>query len=114
MCRRARRADSVLGCPGMINAARSGTVAIANAVGNGVADDKLLYTYIPDRVALPEGELIVNSSRGGGSKDTWVLGDPDTHVAHPDDADSGRSNSEPTPRPRGRAPAGRRPGRGAG
>jgi hypothetical protein len=25
------------------------------------------------RVALPEGELIVNSSRGGGSKDTWVL-----------------------------------------
>jgi hypothetical protein len=28
------------------------------------------------RVALPEGELIVNSSMGGGSKDTWVLGDP--------------------------------------
>jgi len=28
------------------------------------------------RVALPEGELIVNSSRGGGSKDTWVLARP--------------------------------------
>ena len=28
------------------------------------------------RVALPEGELIVNSSRGGGSKDTWVLAQP--------------------------------------
>ena len=28
------------------------------------------------RVALPEGELIVNSSRGGGSKDTWVLAGP--------------------------------------
>jgi uncharacterized circularly permuted ATP-grasp superfamily protein len=188
------RADSVLGCPGLVNAARAGTVAIANAIGNGVADDKLLYTYVPDliryylseeplidnvrtfrlgdaedraevldrldelvvkpvagsggkgivigpragaaelarlrehiaadprgwvaqpvvqlstaptlvddrlrprhvdlrpfavhdgddvwvlpggltRVALPEGELIVNSSRGGGSKDTWVLGD---------------------------------------
>jgi hypothetical protein len=26
------------------------------------------------RVALPEGQLVVNSSRGGGSKDTWVLG----------------------------------------
>jgi hypothetical protein len=26
------------------------------------------------RVALPEGELVVNSSQGGGSKDTWVLG----------------------------------------
>ena len=56
------------------------------------------------RVALPEGELIVNSSRGGGSKDTWVLGDPDSKLAHPDDADSGRSNSEHTPRPRGRQP----------
>jgi hypothetical protein len=33
------------------------------------------------RVALPEGELVVNSSRGGGSKDTWVLvppGEPET------------------------------------
>ena len=28
------------------------------------------------RVALPEGELVVNSSRGGGSKDTWVLTGP--------------------------------------
>ncbi len=189
------RRDSVLGCPGLVNAARAGTVVLANAIGNGVADDKLLYTYVPDliryylseeplvdnvrtlrlgeadareealdrlhelvvkpvdgsggkgivigptatpevldalrvqvradprgwvaqpvvqlstaptlvgetlrprhvdlrpfavndgtdiwvlpggltRVALPEGELIVNSSRGGGSKDTWVLGDP--------------------------------------
>jgi uncharacterized circularly permuted ATP-grasp superfamily protein len=217
------RADSVLSCPGMINAARAGAVTIANAVGNGVADDKLLCTYVPDliryylgeepilpnvetlrpgevadfeqvmdrlaelvvkpvdgsggtgivigpaastdelealrvsirshprawiaqpvvqlstaptlagnllrprhvdlrpfavndgnevwvlpggltRVALPEGELIVNSSRGGGSKDTWVLADPDSKVAHPDDADSGRSNTEPTLLPRGRQP----------
>ena len=28
------------------------------------------------RVALPEGELVVNSSQGGGSKDTWVLSPP--------------------------------------
>lgn len=200
------RADSMLGCAGLINAARAGNVTIANAVGNGVADDKLVYTYLPDliryylaeepvlrnvdtwrldepealaevldrldelvvkpvdgsggkgivigpaasraeldalrarlledprgwiaqpvvqlstvptyidgamrprhvdlrpfavndgedvwvlpggltRVALPEGELIVNSSRGGGSKDTWVL------------ADDGPAPPEPTPEP---------------
>ena len=38
------RPDSVIGCPGLVNAARAGHVTIANAVGNGVADDKLLYT----------------------------------------------------------------------
>jgi uncharacterized circularly permuted ATP-grasp superfamily protein len=195
------RPESVIGCPGVINAARAGHVTIANAVGNGVADDKLVYTYIPDliryylseepvldnvesyrlddpdrlawvldslhelvvkpvdgaggagivigpratpaelralrerlladprgwmaqrlvslstspvligeglaprhidlrpfavndgedvwllpggltRVALPEGELVVNSSQGGGSKDTWVLAGP--HPATPD------------------------------
>jgi uncharacterized circularly permuted ATP-grasp superfamily protein len=38
-------------------AARLGNVTIANAVGNGVADDKLLYTYVPDliRYYLAEG-----------------------------------------------------------
>src|SRR5690606_1616939 len=41
------RPDSVLGVPGLITAARAGNVTIANAVGNGVADDKLLYTYVP-------------------------------------------------------------------
>jgi uncharacterized circularly permuted ATP-grasp superfamily protein len=56
------RADSVLGCPGLINAARAGTVTIANAVGNGVADDKLLYTYVPDliRYYLSEEPLLQN------------------------------------------------------
>ncbi len=44
------RADSMLGCPGMIDAARSGNVTLANAVGNGVADDKLVYTYLPDLI----------------------------------------------------------------
>ena len=42
--------DSVIGCPGLLNAARAGNVTIANAVGNGVADDKLLYTYVPDLI----------------------------------------------------------------
>ncbi|KUL39557.1 circularly permuted type 2 ATP-grasp protein [Actinoplanes awajinensis] len=196
------RADSVIGVAGLLNAARAGRVTIANAVGNGVADDKLLYTYVPEliryylneepllpnvdtyrldepgvlehvldrldelvlkpvdgaggagivigsqamrheldavrekivanprgwiaqrevklsmvptligdrlrgrhvdlrpfavndgekiwvlpggltRVALPEGELVVNSSQGGGSKDTWVLASPTSPVGEP-------------------------------
>ena len=196
------RADSTLGCPGLTTAARAGRVTLANAIGNGVADDKLVYTYVPDlvryylgeepvlanvdtwrleepaaleevldrldelvvkpvdgsggkgivigpaaskdelgqlrerllqdprgwiaqpvvalstvptvigdklkprhvdfrpfavnngdevwvlpggltRVALPEGELVVNSSQGGGSKDTWVIGDPDAPPEYP-------------------------------
>jgi uncharacterized circularly permuted ATP-grasp superfamily protein len=40
--------SSILGVAGLINAARSGNVTIANAPGNGVADDKLIYTYMPD------------------------------------------------------------------
>jgi uncharacterized circularly permuted ATP-grasp superfamily protein len=44
------RADSLVGCPGLLNAARAGNVTLANAVGNGVADDKLVYTYVPDLV----------------------------------------------------------------
>ena len=50
------RADSVVGCPGILNAARAGNVTIANAIGNGVADDKLLYTYVPDMITYYLGE----------------------------------------------------------
>jgi uncharacterized circularly permuted ATP-grasp superfamily protein len=48
--------DSVLGVAGMVNAARAGNVVIANAVGNGVADDKLVYTYMPEIVQYYLGE----------------------------------------------------------
>ncbi|MFE3190353.1 circularly permuted type 2 ATP-grasp protein [Nocardia sp. NPDC059240] len=41
------RPDSMLGVAGLLNAARAGTVVLANAVGNGVGDDKLIYTYVP-------------------------------------------------------------------
>ncbi len=211
--------ESVLGVPGLVNAARAGNVTIANAVGNGVADDKLIYTYVPDliryylseepilrnvdtwrlgdadqraevldrldelvlkpvdgsggkgivigpaasreeldvlrgkidedprawiaqpvislstvptlvdqgirprhvdlrpfavndgddvyvlpggltRVALPEGELIVNSSRGGGSKDTWVLADPLEPADPKDTADAEEETEVPTSRKR--------------
>jgi uncharacterized circularly permuted ATP-grasp superfamily protein len=66
------RADSMLGCPGMIDAARAGNVTLANAVGNGVADDKLVYTYMPDliRYYLGEDPIIRNV-------DTWRMGEPE-------------------------------------
>ena len=56
------RADSMLGSPGLLLAARLGNVTIANAVGNGVADDKLVYTYVPDliRYYLHEEPIIPN------------------------------------------------------
>ena len=44
------RSDSMLGVPGLVNAVRTGGVTLANAVGNGVADDKLIYTYVPDLI----------------------------------------------------------------
>ena len=50
------RADSLIGCPGLLGAAREGRVTLANAVGNGVADDKLVYTYVPDLIRHFLGE----------------------------------------------------------
>jgi uncharacterized circularly permuted ATP-grasp superfamily protein len=50
------RATSVLGVPGMLGAARFGSVTIANGVGNGIADDKLLYSYVPDLIRYYLGE----------------------------------------------------------
>src|SRR5215203_1624093 len=66
------RPDSMVGCPGILNAARSGNVTIANAVGNGVADDKLLYTYVPALVEYYLGEkpLLPNVT-------TYRLGEPE-------------------------------------
>jgi uncharacterized circularly permuted ATP-grasp superfamily protein len=66
------RTDSMLGCAGLLNAARAGRVTIANAVGNGVADDKLLYTYVPDliRYYLGETPMLPNV-------ETYRLDDPD-------------------------------------
>jgi uncharacterized circularly permuted ATP-grasp superfamily protein len=62
------RSDSMLGVPGLINAVRTGGVALANAIGNGVADDKLIYTYVPDLIKyyLREDPIIANI-------DTWRL-----------------------------------------
>ena len=44
------REDSALGAPGLMRAWREGNVAIANAPGAGVADDKAIYAYVPDMI----------------------------------------------------------------
>jgi uncharacterized circularly permuted ATP-grasp superfamily protein len=69
------RSDSVVGCPGILNAARAGNVTIANAVGNGVADDKLTYTYLPALIEYYLGErpLLPNVM-------TYRLDDPDVRA----------------------------------
>jgi uncharacterized circularly permuted ATP-grasp superfamily protein len=56
------RADSLLGVKGLIGAYRAGKVAIANAPGTGVADDKLIYAYVPEmiRYYLAEEPIIEN------------------------------------------------------
>ncbi|WP_245865493.1 circularly permuted type 2 ATP-grasp protein [Rhodococcoides kyotonense] len=50
------RPDSVLGVAGLVNAARAGNVVISSAVGNGVGDDKLVYTYVPTIIDYYLGE----------------------------------------------------------
>ena len=54
--------DSVLGVPGLMRAWRAGNVALANAPGAGVADDKVVYAYVPEiiRYYLKEEPLIKN------------------------------------------------------
>src|SRR5208283_3646317 len=49
------RPDSLLGVPGLLEAYRAGRVALANAPGNGVADDKVVYSYVPDMIRYYEG-----------------------------------------------------------
>lgn len=50
------RPDSVIGVPGLLRAYRAGTVAVANAFGTGVADDKAIYPYVPDMIRFYLGE----------------------------------------------------------
>ncbi|HEY8956951.1 circularly permuted type 2 ATP-grasp protein [Chitinophaga sp.] len=63
---------SVLGVAGLMSAYRKGNVAIINAIGNGVADDKAVYSYVPDmiRYYLNETPLLKNVP-------TYSLGNPE-------------------------------------
>ena len=50
------REDSLLGVPGLVHAYKLGNVALVNAPGTGVADDKSVYAYVPDMVRFYLGE----------------------------------------------------------
>jgi uncharacterized circularly permuted ATP-grasp superfamily protein len=66
------RADSTLGVPGLMSAYAAGNVTLANAVGTGIADDKAVYSYMPDIVQFYLGETpILNNVP------TWRCRQPD-------------------------------------
>jgi uncharacterized circularly permuted ATP-grasp superfamily protein len=69
------RADSVVGVPGLMNAYRAGNIAMANAVGTGVADDKAIYAYVPAFIKyyLAEDPILHNV-------DTYLCSNPE-HLA---------------------------------
>ena len=66
------RPDSTLGVPGLLGALRAGTVTVCNALGNGVADDKGVYPYVPEliRYYLGAEPIIENVT-------TYMMWDPD-------------------------------------
>jgi uncharacterized circularly permuted ATP-grasp superfamily protein len=70
------RPDSILGVTGLVAAIRAGRVSVANAIGNGVADDKLIYSYVPEltRHYLDEDPILPNV-------DTYRCTDPED-LAH--------------------------------
>jgi len=59
---RAFRADSMLGVPGLMDLYRRGRIGLANAPGTGIADDKVVYAYVPEiiRYYLGEDPIIPN------------------------------------------------------
>jgi uncharacterized circularly permuted ATP-grasp superfamily protein len=69
---KAFKPDSMLGVPGLIDCYRAGEVAICNAVGTGVADDKSIYPYVPEMIRFYLGEepLLNNVP-------TWQCREPD-------------------------------------
>jgi len=71
---KAFRPDSMLGVPGLMQAYFDGAVTIANAPGAGVADDKAIYTYMPDIIRFYLGEEAVLPN-----VPTWRLDDEDSY-----------------------------------
>ena len=66
------REDSVLGVPGLMRAWRSGNVAIANAPGSGVADNKAIYAYVPQMI-----DYYLNETPFINNVTTYLCSDPD-------------------------------------
>ena len=89
------RGDSMLGCVGLVNAARAGNVAIANFVGNGVADDKAIYPYVPAMIDYYLGERpVLDNVETYDLDDTdvraWALDHVDRLVWKPVDGSGGQ------------------------
>jgi uncharacterized circularly permuted ATP-grasp superfamily protein len=65
------REDSILGVPGLVAAYRAGHVSLANAIGTGVADDKVIYAYVPKMIKyyLDQDPILPNVN-------TYLASDP--------------------------------------
>ena len=64
--------DSLLGVPGIFDVYRAGRITIANAPGTGIADDKAIYSYMPDIVEFYTGEKAILQN-----VPTWRCSDPE-------------------------------------
>jgi len=72
---KAFREDSVIGVPGLMRAYLAGNVTLANAVGTGVADDKAIYTYMPEIIDFYLGEPAILKN-----VPTWRCREPDAYA----------------------------------
>ncbi|MEX0339169.1 MAG: circularly permuted type 2 ATP-grasp protein [Arenibacterium sp.] len=63
--------DSMLGVPGIMDVYRAGNITIANAPGSGIADDKAIYSYMPDIVEFYTGEKAILKN-----VETWRCSEP--------------------------------------
>src|SRR5204862_6412872 len=70
------RTDTVLGVPGLMCAYQTGNVTLANAVGTGIADDKAVYSYMPDVIKFYLGEEPILKN-----VPTWRCREPD-HLSY--------------------------------
>jgi len=66
------RSESVIGVAGLMGAYRAGNVTLTNAVGTGIADDKAIYTYVPDIIDFYLGEKAILNN-----VPTWRCREPD-------------------------------------
>ena len=65
------RADSTLGCAGLLQVYRAGNVTLTNAIGTGVADDKSIYAYVPKMIEFYLGEKPILAN-----VPTWLCREP--------------------------------------
>ncbi len=89
------RPNSVIGVAGLVNAARAGNVTISNGLGNGVADDKLVYTYVPEFIRYYLGEKpllenILTYRLEEAEACAEVLAHPEQYVIKPVDGSGGK------------------------